>query len=338
MELLERYLQSVRFFLPKHQQDDIVRELSENLVSEMEDRENAAGRPLTEDEQADLLRRHGHPMIVAGRYGTRQQLIGPALFAIYAFALKMGLGVALLVTVLLATLAAVLTGDPVRHFVQAMLQYPGRALMVFALTTLVFAVLDYAQSHGRLRHAWDPRTLPRLVKREHWTSRAGALFELLATVAAIVWLLLIPGAPHVLLGPAASFLELAPIWRVVYVPLVLLMASAAALSATGVIRPYWTPARSFARIGLHAGTVAIVGVVHSAGEWVLAKPAAATAAGASADRLVDVINASCEIGLAVTALIGLIEIGREVYRLRRRSSDSLTFDPASPPASRKRAR
>ena len=47
MELLERYLQAVRFFLPKHQQDDIVRELSENLVSEMEDREEACGRPLT---------------------------------------------------------------------------------------------------------------------------------------------------------------------------------------------------------------------------------------------------------------------------------------------------
>ena len=48
MNLLDRYLQAVRFFLPRRQQDDIVRELSENLLSQMEDRAEELGRPLTE--------------------------------------------------------------------------------------------------------------------------------------------------------------------------------------------------------------------------------------------------------------------------------------------------
>jgi hypothetical protein len=329
MELLERYLQAVRFFLPKRQQDDIVRELTENLVSEMEDREEACGRPLTEDEQVDILRRHGHPMLVAGRYQTRQQLIGPAFFPIYVFALKAGLGVALLVTTALAIVGSMLTGDPVRHFVQGLLAYPGRALMVFAWTTLGFAGIDYAQSHLKLGHAWDPRTLPKLVRREHWTSRAHSLFELLITLAFISWLLLIPGAPHLLLGPAASFLELAPVWRLAYVPILLLMASAAALSLTGVLRPYWTPARSLARIGLHAGTLVIVAIVHRAGEWVLVKPAATATDAASLERLVGVINKGCEIGLALTVVVALIEIGREVRRLRRRRTDSLPLNSAA---------
>ena len=60
MDLLERYLQAVKFFLPRPHQDDIVRELSENRI-QIEDREEQLGRPLTEDEQADILRRHGHP-------------------------------------------------------------------------------------------------------------------------------------------------------------------------------------------------------------------------------------------------------------------------------------
>jgi hypothetical protein len=328
MELLERYLQAVRFFLPKHQQDDIVRELTENLVSEMEAREQACGRPLTEDEQVDILRRHGHPMLVAGRYQTRQQLIGPAFFPIYVFALKMGLGASLLVTAVLAIVGSMLTGDPVRHFLEGLFAYPGRALMVFAWTTLSFAGLDYAQSNLKLGHKWDPRTLPKLVRREHWTSRWHSLFEFLITVAFIAWLLLIPGAPHLLLGPAASFLELAPVWRLAYVPILLLLASAAALSLTGVLRPYWTPARSLARIGLRAGTLVIVAIVHRAGEWVLARPAAVAADGVSLDRLVDVINKGCEVGLAVTALIGLIEIGREVHRLRSRQREALALSSA----------
>ena len=329
MELLERYLQAVRFFLPKRQQDDIVRELTENLVSEMEDREQACGRPLTEDEQVDILRRHGHPMLVAGRYQTRQQLIGPAFFPIYVFALKAGLGVALLVTMALAIVASMLTGDPVRHFVQGLLAYPGRALMVFAWTTLGFAVLDYAQSHLKLGHAWDPRGLPKLVRREHWTSRAHSMVELLIMLAFISWLLLIPGAPHLLLGPATSFLELAPVWRLAYVPILLLVAATAALSLTGVLRPYWTPARSFARIGLHAGTLAIVAMLYRAGQWVLVKPAATTTDAASLERLVGVINKGCEIGLALTVVVALIEIGREVHRLRRRRTDSLPLNSAA---------
>jgi hypothetical protein len=199
---------------------------------------------------------------------------------------------------------------------------------VFAWTTLSFAGLDYAQSNLKLGHKWDPRTLPKLVRREHWTSRWHSLFEFLITVAFIAWLLLIPGSPHLLLGPAASFLELAPVWRLAYVPILLLLASAAALSLTGVLRPYWTPARSLARIGLRAGTLVIVAIVHRAGEWVLARPAALAADGVSLDRLVDVINKGCEVGLAVTALIGLIEIGREVHRLRSRQREALALSSA----------
>lgn len=48
MDMLDRYLHAVKVFLPRTQQDDIVRELSENLIARMEDREAELGRPLDE--------------------------------------------------------------------------------------------------------------------------------------------------------------------------------------------------------------------------------------------------------------------------------------------------
>lgn len=48
MDLLNRYLQAVKVFLPHRQQDDILRELSENLMAQMEDRAETLGRPLTD--------------------------------------------------------------------------------------------------------------------------------------------------------------------------------------------------------------------------------------------------------------------------------------------------
>ena len=44
MELLDRYLQAVRFWLPRKQQDDIIAELGDDLRSQIEEREASLGR------------------------------------------------------------------------------------------------------------------------------------------------------------------------------------------------------------------------------------------------------------------------------------------------------
>src|SRR6202161_3519468 len=89
-ELINRYLQAVRFWLPKtHRQDDLIAELGEDLRSQIEDQEMELGHPLEKSEMAEILRRCGSPMMVAGRLGPQRHLIGPALFPIYEFVLKM---------------------------------------------------------------------------------------------------------------------------------------------------------------------------------------------------------------------------------------------------------
>jgi len=107
MDVLEHYVHAVRTFLPRSQQDDIVKELFANIQAQMDDRETELGRPLSEAEQEDLLRQHGHPMIVAGRYQTNQgrlvfgrQLIGPSLFPLYLKVLCFTLGISLALSLL----------------------------------------------------------------------------------------------------------------------------------------------------------------------------------------------------------------------------------------------
>jgi hypothetical protein len=322
MELLERYLQAIRFFLPQRQQDDIVRELSENLTSEIEDQEATLGRPLTEAELADVLRRNGHPMLVAGRYRGRQHLIGPVFFPIYLFALKAGLLAALLVTVVIGVITWALTGQGIERVVQAMLAFPDRALMVFAWTTLGFAGLDLAQSRLKLPRSWDPRKLPKLSKPEHRLPRFSSLCELLFTVAAIIWLLLVPGAPFLALGPAAEFLALAPAWSDVYVPILLLTAATGVLSLVNFIKPSWSPARSWARLIVHAASLVLVGVVLRAGPWVVVSPGTPPLDPAHLTRLVDAINTAIQIALVFSGLFSLVEVGRQVRRLQRRRPSS----------------
>lgn len=328
MDLLERYLQAVRFFLPRRQQDDIVRELSENLLSQMEDRAEALGRPLNEDEQADILRRHGHPMLVAGRYRSHQQLIGPVFFPIYVFALKAGLGVALLVTIIVTTITTVLAGAPVRQIVEAFLAFPSRALMVFAWTTLGFAALDFAQARLKLPRTWDPRSLPKVVRHADQISRVRSLCELILAAACAAWVLAVPWAPFLVFGPAAAVFEPAPVWGIVYVPIVLLAVAGVVHAVVTFTRPPWTPARSLLRAAIHVGTFVVGAVLLRAHEWVVVRDGATLPGGeANLDRVVAIINMAFPMGLIAMCIVSVVEIVREV----RRASSARSSDSASAP-------
>src|ERR1700692_2777164 len=100
MELVDRYLKAVGSYLPAAQRDDITKELSENIRSEIEDKEAELGRPLNEAEQEAILKKQGHPLLVAGRYRQDQrslafgrQWIGPVIFPFYIKVLTFNLGI-----------------------------------------------------------------------------------------------------------------------------------------------------------------------------------------------------------------------------------------------------
>src|SRR5579862_1446482 len=89
-ELLDRYLHSVKTLLPPDKMDDIAAEIRSNLDSLAEDRAAELGRELRPEEMSAILKRHGHPMVVASRYRDPRArgLISPDLFPLYWFTLR----------------------------------------------------------------------------------------------------------------------------------------------------------------------------------------------------------------------------------------------------------
>ena len=55
MEMIERYLEAVGFWLPRKQKDDILAELSEDIHAQIEEREAAVSHSLTEPEVEAIL-------------------------------------------------------------------------------------------------------------------------------------------------------------------------------------------------------------------------------------------------------------------------------------------
>ena len=91
MDVINRYFRTLRIFLPKAQRDDIIRELSEEVGSQIAETEAALGRPLDAGEQAALIGQYGHPLVTAARYQPQRHLIGPVVFPYYWMVLRVAL-------------------------------------------------------------------------------------------------------------------------------------------------------------------------------------------------------------------------------------------------------
>ena len=244
IELLDRYLQAVRFWLPRNaKQEDLLAELGEDLRSQFEAKEEELGRPLDQAEAAAILKECGNPMVVASRLGPQRYLIGPTLFPIYLFVLKMVL-LWVLLPIFIVILAPLNVANSGGNWVQALLStmagmWSG-AFIAAGTITMVFAVLERTQVFARIDCKWDPAKLPPVEKQERKTSFVQTACELIFNVFGLVWLLLIPEHPFMILGPASAILKPAPLWHAFYVPLVLLAVFAIVRLVVILAKPQWT--------------------------------------------------------------------------------------------------
>jgi len=161
-ELLDRYIHSLKMMLPPEKVEDIATEIRSNLESLAEDRATELGRELRLDEMSEILKRHGHPMVVASRYRDRpgRGLISPDLFPLYWFTLRAVF--ALWVTVRMIVAVFVLQGTATLGSVLPRL---GRDILLAAFfigggITLLFGLWEYLEFKFRYSQRWKPESLP----------------------------------------------------------------------------------------------------------------------------------------------------------------------------------
>jgi hypothetical protein len=309
MTMLERYLYAVRTQLPKDQPaDDIVAEIADAVQSQIDEREDALGRPLTGEEEAALIKSYGHPRVVASRYGSVQYLIGPDLLPFYWSTLTAVLAVVVAVELVAGAAASLATGNG-RYFFDALNAAFNSLVWVFAIVTVVFALGErFPQSIARRIAArnWDPRTL-QAARTVPPAPRFGALVEFIANTFMLLVLVDAGGAHHIPLDAVvastltALHAALTPAWHPLYVAT---LAGTAMLSISAIVlfvRPEFSLHELVRGI---SSTVVLAGIVLTL----------------QAGRLIagpDIWNASAAAFLSVAALLLLVQIAISVRVLRR---------------------
>ncbi len=267
MDLVERYLNAVRFWLPKDQKEDVIAELAEDIRSQIEERESELGRVLDEADLSSLLKERGSPFSVAGRFLPPRYLIGPALFPIYAFVLKLATGF-YLVPWLAVWLGLVVFSSAYRaaHPGFAMFETLGglwnSAFITYGLITLGFALGERRRGKASARNDWNPLRLP-AVRDVLKISRASSVAEVVANIVFLVWWM---GGYRLPIMPEAVgetlHLDRLSLWSDMrsrfLLPVAVLVLAATLLAAFNVVRPYWTRLRLGARAAINAAGAAVL--------------------------------------------------------------------------------
>src|ERR1051325_8981040 len=141
MELLDRYLNFIRMLLPRSKRQDIIEELSGDLRAQIADKEAELGRPLDDAEIEALLKQCGHPLLVAARYQSEQQLIGQPFYALYIFGLKMVQWVLFPLTLVVGSMVAVFREHPLDAIIGAFGTAFTSAMYLVGSLTVAFIVL-----------------------------------------------------------------------------------------------------------------------------------------------------------------------------------------------------
>jgi hypothetical protein len=255
MEMIERYLEAVKFWLPKQQKDDIIDELSADLDAQIEEREASLGRKLTEAEVEPILKERRRPVVVANRFLPQEQLIGPLLFPVYRFVLKIICLCYLLPWVLVWL--GMMTFDRTYRAQQTHISWLAAvasawgtwwtiAFVAIGLATAVFAVLERLQTRSHFLNEWNPRTLPP-VRIPNQIPRATSIFELAFALLFFVWWALNASA-RIINFRSAVRIELSPEWVLYFSACLVLAAANAALAASNLLHPYWTVRRAALRL------------------------------------------------------------------------------------------
>ncbi len=251
MQLLDRYLTAVKFWLPKKQREDIAAELAANLQSEIDDRVAELGRPLTDDEIAALLKQHGAPILVASRYQQEsrtvtfgRQLIGPLLFPFYWTAMKVTLVLLLVPGVIPAVvLGTQAHGQPLAQLGSALTHVARFSLPALLLVTLIFAAIDFGlrQFHvlEKWGSDWDPRTLPSPAHQAKQVRRSSSIAGIIIQSLFILWWWNHGSIPFLVLNDSGARIHFAPVLTALHLPILIIAFIHLAQHWINLAEPDW---------------------------------------------------------------------------------------------------
>ena len=315
MDLIDRYLAAVRRQLPAGQQDDIIQELGDSLRSEAEERQRQSGQALSEDDQAALVKKRGHPWLMASRYQPQQYLIGPSLHPYYRQALGMVVFWVVLPIVLFAGAIHTIYSDAsVAGWINRVIPAAWNgAIYSVGIVTIVFAILEHERVRLNVLDNWNPKRLPdpddvREVPRSE--SVMGLIFAL---TFLIFWTGTFRVPDLIFFSSEPARIAAGPMWAGLYWPILISLVVSVGIHLVDMVRPWRTTTVSILDIAINLVNLGILSVMLRANNYVQVQATADHVEAAA--RAEYYINNTFMVTFAVIGVIAAWDVLHEIWRL-----------------------
>ena len=145
--------------LPSKKQADLTAKIRPLIEDTLDDRSQAAGRPVDEEMVAEVLKEFGPPEKVAASYLPERYLVGPQLFPIFILVLRIVLTVVAVVTLVGMGVNIAQQELTVDTFIKALVGgFAGlmsAGFQTLGTITFIFAIIQSAQPQIRAKNkAW----------------------------------------------------------------------------------------------------------------------------------------------------------------------------------------
>ena len=308
-DLLDRYLAAVSRQLPEKQRADITAELRDLLLSQVEAKEEASGRPLTLDETEALLKDFGHPIAVAGRYRKVQYLVGPDVFPFWWAGLKGTLTILAGVYVVLLLLS--LASGQAENVDQVPIPNLSIALFyAFGVVTLVAVAMEQL-GFTKYLYRWRPASLPTAgVKLK---SRFDAVVEAGMALVFLFWWF---GILHIgawMPVPKSIAIGMGPVFSILFWPIAAYAGVEFLVGLLAVVGRPWVKTHAVASIIRYTAGMILFTVLLRAGHWIvitghLSTPGAVSSMEAS-------FNTGMRVGILGAIATVVVLLGLDARRL-----------------------
>lgn len=316
MDLIDRYLESVRLLLPLDQRDDITAELRDVLMTRREEKAEALGRPLTRQEDEALLKDFGHPLTVAGRYGPQRYLIGPELYPVFIFVVRIVLACVIAGGLIAGLTQGVIVRTPPATAIKTAVStvWTGGFVSI-GVMTLIFAALQRRPVREKLFGDWVPsRDLPRIAprRRPRWYDHvAGIAVQSIFILWWVGWARFEPTT--IISGEGVLQIVFAPIWHALYWPV---LALSAGIIVVNGMKLAFAGRQRVTRLADMALQGALLGAV----AWLLGEPRWFSVTGTpakAAEGLETGLGIGVHTTLVVMLFVAAIGLGYDAWRIWR---------------------
>lgn len=328
MKLIDVYASEVGRSLPAKMREDIEKEIRSLIEDMLEDEAEKQGRQPDEPMLVEVLKKMGPPEKVAASYLPPRYLIGPKYFPTFVMVTRIVLSVILVLGAIGLGVDLGRTNPSGMDFLTALgTGFAGlisSMIAAFGNVVLIFAILQWLMPEPKFgQKEWDPRALKaepdpeRFKPVERIGEIAGGIVLLLLLNVYPQWLGIISYAN----GEWVRVRVLTPTFMM-YIPwMSLLLVAGIALSSYLLREGRWTTPARWASIGIHLGSIIILGMLISGPALVAFNPVDLIAAGwanftpPTLNSVNEAMNLGMRIALGIALVMQVIDVAKSLLRM-----------------------